>query len=61
MTNREQFEAHYKKVGGCLLSDVKERHWNTWLAAQVALLESQVVTIKLTEKLPSRMSMTEPE
>lgn len=58
MTNREQFEAHYKKAGGCLLSDVKERHWNTWLAAQVALLESQVVK---TEKLPSRMSMTEPE
>lgn len=58
MTNREQFEAHYKKVGGCLLPSVKENHWRTWLAAQAALLESQIVK---TEKLPSRMSLTEPE
>lgn len=58
MNGREQFENFYRKAGGCLLASVKEKHWQTWLAAQVALLESQVVK---TEKLTSRMSLTEPE
>lgn len=38
MTGREQFDAYYESVGGCLLSTVKELHWRTWLAAQESLL-----------------------
>jgi hypothetical protein len=47
MTNREQFEHHYNKVGGCLLPAVKEKHWQTWLAAQVALLEAHGPAVEM--------------
>jgi hypothetical protein len=57
MTNREMFEDHYRKEGGCLLASVKENHWRTWLAAQVAMLETQDMN---KPKLPTRMAMQEP-
>lgn len=60
MNGREQFEQYYAKSGGCLLVTVKERHWQTWLAAQVALLEAHGPAVEM-RVLPSRMSMTEPE
>jgi hypothetical protein len=49
---REQFEAYYAKSGGCLLATVKENHWRTWLAAQVALLEAHgpAVEIRVLEE-----------
>lgn len=47
VTNRERFEAHYRKVDGCLLPAVKEKHWGTWLAAQVALLESHGPAVEI--------------
>jgi hypothetical protein len=48
MNGREQFEAYYAKSGGCLLATVKENHWRTWLAAQVALLEAHGPAVKIT-------------
>jgi hypothetical protein len=59
MNGREQFEAYYAKSGGCLLATVKENHWRTWLAAQVALLEAHGPAVEM-RVLPTRMAMQEP-
>jgi hypothetical protein len=48
MTNREMFEDHYRKEGGCLLASVKENHWRTWLAAQVAMLQAHGPAVQIT-------------
>lgn len=63
IANRDKFEENYKKVGGCMLPEVKERHWNTWLAAQVALLEEHGTALGGISSPfpPRRMSLTEPE
>jgi hypothetical protein len=45
---REQFEAYYAKAGGCLLASVKEKHWQTWLAAQYALLSAKGLAVEMT-------------
>jgi hypothetical protein len=47
MTGREQFEAFYESVNGCLLSTVKELHWRTWLAAQDALLSAHGPAVEI--------------
>jgi hypothetical protein len=47
-TGREQFEAFYESVNGCLLATVKEGHWRTWLAAQDALLSAHGPVVMLT-------------
>jgi hypothetical protein len=60
LNGREQFEAYYAKAGGCLLASVKEKHWQTWLAAQVALLEAHGPAVEM-RVLPGRMAMQEPE
>ena len=46
--SRKQFEEFYESVGGCLLSQVKELHWRTWLAAQDALLSAHGPVTMLT-------------
>ena len=38
MTGREQFERYYADKQLPCLSSVKERHWQTWMEAQAALL-----------------------
>jgi hypothetical protein len=52
LNGREQFEKFYREAGGCLLASVKEKHWQTWLAAQVALLEAHgpAVEIRVLEE-----------
>jgi hypothetical protein len=60
LNGREQFEKFYREAGGCLLASVKEAHWRTWLAAQVALLEAHGPAVEM-RVLPSRMAMQEPE
>jgi hypothetical protein len=47
LNGREQFEKFYREAGGCLLASVKEKHWQTWLAAQVALLEAHGPAVEI--------------
>ena len=47
MTGREQFEANYEERKLPLLSSVKESHWNTWLAAQEAILSAHGPAVEL--------------
>lgn len=47
MTDREQFERHYEEAGGCLLATVKEKHWQTWQAAQAALLAAKGPAVEI--------------
>ncbi|CDY76129.1 hypothetical protein BGLT_05201 [Caballeronia glathei] len=48
MTGREQFEANYEERKLPLLSSVKESHWNTWQAAQEAILSAHGPAVMLT-------------
>jgi hypothetical protein len=45
--SREQFDAYYVNVHGCLLASVKENHWRTWLAAQEAILSAHGPAVEL--------------
>jgi hypothetical protein len=47
MNNREQFEKDYEARGGCLLASVKEKHWETWQAAQAALLAAKGPAVEM--------------
>jgi hypothetical protein len=47
MTEREQFDAFYEAAGGCLLSTVKQKHWETWKAAQAALLAANGPAVEM--------------
>lgn len=45
--SREQFEKHYEEAGGCLLATVKEKHWQTWQAAQAALIAATGAPVEI--------------
>jgi hypothetical protein len=47
MSAREQFDAFYEEVGGCLLASVKDAHWRTWQAAQAALLAASGAPVEI--------------
>lgn len=47
MTEREYFERYYQQAGGSCLSSVKEAHWNTWQAAQAALLAANGPAVEM--------------
>jgi hypothetical protein len=47
MTVREQFDRYYEEAGGCLLATVKQKHWETWQAAQAALLAANGPAVEM--------------
>jgi hypothetical protein len=47
MNGREQFEANYEERKLALLSSVKEAHWQTWMAAQEAILSAHGPAIEM--------------
>lgn len=47
MTDRAQFDRFYEEAGGCLLATVKEKHWQTWQAAQAALIAASGAPVEI--------------
>lgn len=47
MTEREFFERYYLQAGGSCLASVKEAHWNTWQAAQSALIAANGPAVEI--------------